>query len=193
MSGFTDTLTKVRTSSYLNLVLSRQQTQLLLGALGGVLLTLVGLFVGTVGLPWYIVIGSVVLAVASVLVTHRFVSIAYLLGYPVVWLLWAPRSLSLAALIAALGFVGWHGALAMAGSVPSLGRLAAGTLRRWGGRLAVTVAIVVVTFVVSLVLDDPSRAPSRDAVIVASVLALIVLVACLVVARRRTGSDVPTD
>lgn len=193
MSGLTETFTKVRTSPYLNLVLSRQQTRLLLGALGGVVLTLAGLFVATVGLPWYIVIGSVVLAVASVLVTHPFVSIAYPLGYLVVWLLWAPRSVSFAVLIAALGFIGWHGALAMAGSVPSLGRLAAGTLRRWGGRLALTVAIVVVTFVVASVLNDPSRVPSRDAVIVASVLALIVLVGCLVVAWRRTGSDVPTD
>ncbi len=193
MSGFTKTFTKVRTSPYLNLVLSRQQTQLLLGALAGVALTLVGLFVATAGLPWYIVIGSVVLAVASVLVTHRLVSIAYLLGYLIVWLLWAPRSLSLAVLIAALGFVGWHGALTMAGSVPSLGRLAAGTLRRWGSRLALTVAIVVVTFVVALILNDPSRAPSRDAVIVASVLALVVLVSCLVVARRRTGPGAPTD
>lgn len=185
--------TKVRTSPHLNLVLSREQTQLMLAALAGVVLTLVGLFVAATGLPWYVVIGAVVLAVASVLVSHRFVSIAYALGYLVVWLLWSPRALSAAVLVAALGFVLWHGALTMSGSVPSLGRLAAGTLRRWGVRLAITGAVVVVTFVVALILNDPSRVPSRDAVIVASALVLIVLVACLVAARRRTGSDAPID
>ncbi|PRZ43463.1 hypothetical protein CLV47_102149 [Antricoccus suffuscus] len=193
MSGLTKKITNVRRSPYLNLVLSRQQTGLLFGAAAGVVLTLVGLFVATSDLPWYIVLGAVVLAGASVIVAHRYVSIAYLLGYLVVWLLWAPRSLSFAVLVAALGFAAWHGALTMAGSVPSLGQLATGTMRRWGGRLALTGAVVIVTFVVALILDDPSRAPSRDAVIVACVLALVVLVACLVAARRRTDSGVPSD
>lgn len=185
--------TKVRTSPHLNLVLSRQQAKLTLGALAGVVLTLVGLFVAAAGLPWYVATGAVVLAAASVLMSHRIVSIAYVLGYLVLWLLWSPRALSAAVLVAALGFVLWHGALTMSGSVPSLGRLAAATLRRWGVRLALTGSIVVVTFVAALILNNPSRVPSRNAVIVASALVLIALVACLFAARRRTGSDAPID
>lgn len=178
---------------YVTIAVSPQQHRFRLAALAGVALTLVGLFVAATDAPWYLGAIAVVLAVASVIVSQPSVPIVYAAYYLVLWVVWAPRAVSVMALVAALGFVLWHGALSIAGSVPLRGRLAADTMRRWTRRLSVIAAVVAAAFAVATVLDDPARPPSRAAVVIASLLVIVVALGALLAARRRTRTRVPGE
>ena len=178
---------------YLTFAVSRQHNLLRCAASVGALLTLIGLFIAETDLPWYLGVLAVVLAAASVVVTQPLVPVGYAVCSLVLWLVCAPRGVSVAALVAALGFVLWHGALSMAGSVPMRGRLATATLRRWAKRLGITAAAVIAAFAVAAVLDDPKRPPSFAAVVIACLLVLIVLTGALVIARRRRDPGASTD